>query len=65
MKHVLPDRLPCGCIPGHYCCEENTRLWNLVNAAYASGNWEAYQTALVAYRAHRLTNEQVSQKQEN
>jgi hypothetical protein len=34
-------------------------LWNLVNAAYASGNWEAYQTALVAYRAHRPKVEQI------
>jgi hypothetical protein len=53
MYQRQPDRLPRGCISGHYVCEEETRSWNLVNAAYASGNWEAYQTALVAYRAHR------------
>lgn len=53
MKHVLPDRLPCGCIPGHVCCDEDTRLWNAVNAAYASGDWQLYQAALLAYRAHR------------
>ena len=53
MYQRQPERLLCGCIPGHVCGEEDTRLWNLVNAAYASGNWEAYQTALVAYRAYR------------
>jgi hypothetical protein len=42
----------CGCVPGEYMCPTAVRLWENVNMAYRTKNWEEYDKVHREYKNH-------------